>query len=230
MKTAGATFRRHLYGNFGPGEVYPDRRLDKDLTIANVRIDYLTGLSDERHARTRAYSGHFPFMTVTLIGSRPVTITILRDPIERTISYLKHCRRYHPKYQALSLEAIYEIPFFYRSFIHNHQSKLFALSPADRPLSFMHPFEVDERRLETAKANLERVDIVGLQEQFDLLLAEMHDRFGWTIRQRPDRHVSGEAMPIDPSFRRRIADDNAADVAFYEHARRLHADAHRSRA
>ena len=61
----------------------------------------------ERRATIRGYMGHYPYVASQLLGEDPVTLTILRDPVERTISYLKHCKRYHDHHRELSLEEIY---------------------------------------------------------------------------------------------------------------------------
>jgi hypothetical protein len=220
MKTAGGTLRRQILANFDREEVYPLKRLDPDMRGANFRLDYLIGLPPARRAHIRVFTGHFPFVAVELLGMELTTITILRDPVERTLSYLRHCKRYHAQHRELSLEEIYEDPFFYPSFIQNHQAKLFALTVDDNPESYMDALQVDSRRLAIARDNLERVDVVGTQERFDDLLAELERRFGWRLGRVEDKHVNpGERVPS--SFRRRIAEDNQRDVEFYEHARRL---------
>jgi hypothetical protein len=222
MKTAGGTLRRQILANFDRGVVYPFflKHLDPDLMIANFDLAFLTSLSTEHRARVRVFTGHFPFVAVEMLGMELTTITVLREPVERTLSYLRHCQRYHDQHRGLSLEEIYEDPFFNPSFIKDHQAKLFAFTAADRPQSYMDALEVDAHRLELAKANLESVDVIGMQERFDELLGELHRRFGWRLTPTPDQHVNpggGAAAP----FRRRIAEDNQADIEFYEHARRL---------
>ena len=220
MKTAGGTLRRQILANFDRDEVYPLRRFDPDMRRANYSLDYLMGLPAERRARIRVFTGHFPYVAVELLGMQLTTITILRDPVERTLSYLRHCKRYHEQHQELSLEEIYEDPFFYPAFIENHQAKLFAFAVEDGPESYMDSIEVDSGRLALAKDNLERVDVVGTQERFDDLLSELRRRFGWRLAPVVDKHVNpGGSVPN--SLRRRIAEDNQADVEFFEHALRL---------
>jgi hypothetical protein len=190
------------------------------MQIANMGIDYLTGLPPERRARIKVYTGHFPFVAAELVGGDLITLTVLRHPVERTISYLKHCKRYHEHQRALPLEEIYEDPFNFPALIRNHQAKLFAMTPEDEPESYLDIIEIDDRRLEIAKANLERVDVLGLQEHFPEFLEEMSSRYGWRFGAVDDKHVSTEPG-VSESFRRRIAEDNAADLDFYEHARQV---------
>jgi hypothetical protein len=220
MKTAGGTLRRQILANFERADVYPVRSLDPDMRAANYDLGYLTSLRPERRAQIRVFTGHFPFVAVELLGMELTTLTILRHPVERTLSYVRHCQAYHERHRGLSLEEIYEDPFFFPSFIKDHQAKLFALTPEDRPQSYMDVLEVDRGRLDLAKANLEKVDVIGTQERFEEMLAELRLRFGWRVAEVKDKHVnSGGRVPA--SFRRRIADDNEADMEFFEHAVRL---------
>ena len=222
MKTAGGTLLQQILANFERERVYPFGKYDPDLETANYGIEYLTGLSAERRDAISVFTGHFPFVAVELLGMELTTITILRDPVERTLSYLRHCKRHHEQHRELALEEIYEDPFFFPCFIDNHQAKQFAFTVEDEPQTYMDVLEVDSARLELAKANLAEVDVVGLQERFDDLLEELHERYGWTVAAVYDRNVSGDDSDgATESFRRRIAADNEADMEFYEFAREL---------
>jgi len=226
MKTGGATFRQHVYNNYGPGEVYPDLQVDfkpDDLYRPNFRISYLFALEPARRARIRAYMGHFPYIVGELLDIDPLTLTILRNPVDRTLSYLRHCRRFHPQHRDLLLEQIYEDPFYYPKFIENHQAKVFSMTRADELISFMDAITVDDARLRIACDNLEKVDVLGLHEHYDEFLADIRSRFGWRFDDVPNWHVSEESAEVSAAFRQRIAADNAADMAFYRYAQDLHA-------
>ena len=108
MKTAGWTLREHIASHFEEDEFYPCERLETDMLKANVELEYLTGLPASRRARIRAYSGHFPFVAVELLGEEVTTITILRDPVERTLSFLRQRKVIHHPDGTVSLEEIYE--------------------------------------------------------------------------------------------------------------------------
>jgi len=229
MKTGGATFRRHVYANFDAEEVYPNPRYDGDMRDANMSIEQLVTLPPERRALIRAYTGHFPFVATELLDLDFLTLTILRDPVDRTISYLKHCKRYHDQHRDLSLEEIYDDPFFFPSFIHNHQAKIFAMTTDDKLESYMDVIEIDDRRLEIAKSNLARVDVLGLNEHHEDFVTEVERSLGWRIGAVPNQRVSEESWEASSALRRRIASENEADVDFYEHARSLYDQRRRSR-
>lgn len=220
MKTAGGTLLQQIIANYERDEIYPRPGNDEDILEANYDIAYLTALPPERREKIRIFTGHFPYVAVDLLGMEVATVTILRDPVTRTISYLRHCKKRHEQHRELRLEEIYEDPLFHPFFVRNHQAKQFAMTAADEPQSYMDVLEVDERRLKHAKENLEKVDVIGLQAHFDELLGELESRFGWQRAEVKNRNV-GRRGKVSRALKERIAEDNAADMEFYEHAVRL---------
>ena len=65
-----------------------------------------------------------------------VTLTLLRNPAERTISVLKHFKRLYAPYRDLPLDAIYDDDIVYPHFVQDFQTCVFALERADHPRAF----------------------------------------------------------------------------------------------
>lgn len=217
MKTGGSTFLQHLKANFGPGEVYPLVR--EDGIYQDVRA--LVALDLERRKRIRAYAGHFPYVAAGLVGA-DITLSMLRDPVDRTISFLRHAKRHSPRLKDAALEQIYEDPVMFPLLIDNYQTKIFSMTREDEPRNHMDHIVVDDERLALALDNLERVDVLGLHEHYDDFTAELRHRFGWTIEPVPDRRVSTDTWPLPDTLRARITADCSADMALYERARQIH--------
>jgi hypothetical protein len=221
MKTGGSTFGWHVRANFRPEELYPNRAIDTARFVQYYDMQRLLSLPEERRRQIRIYMGHFPFVVTELVGGEFVRLTILRDPVERTISFLNHWKRLQPDLATMSLEEIYDTTPDKPTHILNHQAKQFAMTLEDQPTSFLDRIVVDDARLAIAKENLGRVDVIGLQQHYDRFLAELSDRYGWRIGNVPELETS-EPTVVPSSFRRRIAQENAADVAFYEYALELY--------
>lgn len=237
MKTGGTTLFRHLEENFALDELYPDRELDirydgsKAVVFRQFTISYLRQLPEERRRRIRVYTGHFPYVAAQILGGDPMTLTILREPVERTISLLHQFRRNapwmdpnrRPPSASRRLEEVYEDPRVYGPLVHDHQTKIFSMTIADDPTGYMQVIDVDDARLALAKENLARVDVVGLTERYGDFLDALHARFSWRVEhgERVNATPSESAQPVSESFRRRIARDNAIDIELYEHAKGL---------
>lgn len=236
MKTAGTTLFRNLRLTYPLDQLYPFRDLDvkRDgkLGIGNHSVSYLLGLTPERHRSIRVYTGHFPFVTTELLGRPVTTVTILRDPVQRTLSLLRQFRRGTPWLAPedrptfpLPLEEIYEHPLVFETLVLNHQTKIFSMAAADAPESHMDIIDVDHARLAVAKENLTSVDVLGLTEQFDDLLDDVSTKLGWHVDRGARRNATpaAELDAVSPALLRRIASDNAIDLELYAYAKELHA-------
>jgi len=250
MKTGGTSFVFQLLQNFEPDELYPsavDRDSPTDVT-PYASIPKMLALSPERSDRIRVYTGHMPYVASELLGIDVIRLTLLRDPVDRTISMLKHVKRLFPSYSEFPLEAIYDDEPIFRHYLDNYQTKVFALTaeeraralaaaanptdsaaarpsvPNQRPFGPSQSIPVDGSRFEHAKANLATVDVIGLNERYGEFLDELHARFGWWpdgLRREARANVSSEDWEISNALRRRIADELAADMEFYEYAKEL---------
>jgi hypothetical protein len=252
MKTGGTSFVFQLSRNFATDEVYPDIARDRrSPTDAEPYASFtaLERLAPERRDAIRIYTGHFPLAARDLMGPDLVTLTLLRDPVERTVSVLKHFKRLWPRYGDLSLDAIYDDELVFRHFVEHHQTRMFALTAGDGTRSFASVTDydtlrralenpagpsaaldagavvaVDADRLAQAKRNLASIDVLGVNESFDAFVAQLRNGYGWwPSGERFDAraNVSSEPWVASDALRARIERDNPFDRELYEHAREL---------
>jgi hypothetical protein len=217
QKTAGTTLIRRIRSDFPPGAVYPERPADpRNPDVARViSVERLLDEWERRGDEIRVVTGHFPLCVAELLGVEFVTMTVLRHPLERTISYMRHHRRRTPADAALTLEEIYDDDLRFNGLIHNHMTKMLSLDPDEMTDGALTRVEFTPERLDRAKQRLAGIDVVGLQEEFDSFCAELSRRFGWSLDDRlsPKQHPPHE---LSPDFRARILADNAHDVELYE--------------
>jgi len=133
MKTGGTSFAEHLRANFTTEQRYPDACVTPDMGFfdgveAYIHVPKLVSDVNRLEGKLRIVLGHVPYAVRSLLTKDYVAMTLLRDPVDRTISYLKHCRRYHIEHMSQTLEQIYEDAWFHASFISNYQTKLFSMS------------------------------------------------------------------------------------------------------
>lgn len=178
-KTAGTTLH-NILGNFVPSEQVCPARLWKHLLT----------IPSEQFIQYRLFSGHFYYYINQLLPRNPITITMLRDPIQRSISHYLHIHResflyYHEQAVSGDMLSFVTDPVT-RPQIENFQTKLIALTLdpdlikkewGDANFSeyslnhFDHWLELptrlsDEALLERAKTRLEEFAFVGITEQF----------------------------------------------------------------
>jgi hypothetical protein len=223
MRTGGTTLEQQLRRNFPRAEVYPDPDLDfpEGDIMHHLDVSYLLGLPAERLERIRLFYGHFPFVVTEMLGVDLVTITLLRDPVERTMSLLRVLREQREAWRDLTLDQLYDDDNMFPRLIHNHQTKLFSITAADRPQSYRDEISVDGARLRLAQQNLERVDLIGLTERYGEFVATARARFGWQLSEQTRLNTAGPASDDTSALRDRIAADNAIDMELYAYARTL---------
>lgn len=216
QKTGGTTLVHRLPRHFHPAQIYPNAS-DGDAFISTISVRHLVERWMARRDEVRIVAGHFPLCTTELLGSEFTTLTMLRAPVERTLSYLRHHVMMTPDDRHKPLEEIYEDPFRFDGLVHNHMVKMLSLSSREMTEGALTRIDFDENRLAAAKERLASIDVVGVQERFEDFWRELASRFGWDLGE-PAR--SNETVPVDVSdqFRARIAEDNSLDIELYEHA------------
>lgn len=216
QKTAGTALWRRLRQQFDPSSVYPGPG-DGEPPEAVLSVEHLVDRWNLRRAEIRIVTGHFPLCTVELLDATFTTLTLLRDPVERTLSYLRHHRETSGERER-SLEEIYADPLRFE-LLHNHMVKMLSLSRSEMTNGALTHVDFTRERLALAKKRLETVDVVGFQEDFESFCADLTTRFGWDLG--PSVFMNRTTpVHVGDALRTRIAEDNAADVELYDFARK----------
>jgi hypothetical protein len=220
QKTGGTALFQRLREHFGARGVYPTPDEKGDVR-AVTDLDFLVERLRVHGDEVRVVTGHFPLCTTDLLGGGFATFTVLRDPVERTLSLLRRRQNAEERFHGRDLEDIYSDPSLH-DIIRNHMVKMLSLT-VDEVTSapLVMPVEFDPQRLERAKSNLcERIDLFGLQEHFDDLCADLSSQFEWDLGE-PRFANRTQTAPVSDALRERIAADNEIDCEFYDFARQL---------
>jgi hypothetical protein len=219
QKTGGTSAIRMLRRHFGDDRVYPNRS-DGDTAAAVISIPHLIARWAARGHEIELITGHFPLCARELLGVPFTTFTILREPIDRTLSYLRHHQRLTPADRGKTLEQIYDTRFRFHGLIHNHMVKMLSLTVDEMRGGALTPVAFSPERLARAKATLRAIDVVGVLDRFEDFCDQLQDRYGFRLGA-PVVVNRTARTPVDEAFRERIARDNAQDVELYQMARGL---------
>jgi hypothetical protein len=229
QKTAGTTVRDRLRANFTDEQIYPNASDGPDIRHAVISVRYVQERWAARGDEIRLLTGHFPLRTVELLDAPFVRMTILRHPVERTLSFLRHqaARRQRGAMEDTPLDEIYGDEFRFEAMIRNHMVRVLSLAPdewgpGDGVLTSV-PYTRD--RLEMAQEALASIELFGLQSRLDEFCDELAQRFDLKIGE-PVRSNTTEPTEVPAGLADRIAEDNALDMELYDYACRLYEERH----
>jgi len=169
MKTAGTSFRRFTEES-KPSDIYPST---KTLSQNPQRGWYLPSEQFINHLnqnskeldKFRFFFGHYPYCIAELLNGNFNVATVLRDPIERSISMIKHRRQSKPElFSKMSDIEILKKTNLLDNQIRNYQTKVLGMA-ATSSLEVNAPAQSEEHLLECALKNLEQLDFLGISER-----------------------------------------------------------------
>jgi hypothetical protein len=223
QKSAGTTLRDRFRATFPSEAIYPNRS-DGGVGHAVISLSNLLERWTARRAELRLIAGHFPLSTVELLDADFVTVSILRPPVERTLSYLRHQKMLNARDKVKSLEEIYDDPFRFNGLIRNHMTRMFSIGAEEMAAGDGVLTDVPDTsaRLDRAKQGIAGLDGFGLQPCFEEFWEDFATRFGLEVgepvrsnRTQPDDGVTDALVA-------RITADNGADLELYDYAERLY--------
>lgn len=219
MRTGGTSMRRLLWSRFPQERIYPNQ------AVIEARGQYPEIGEVARHPpgffrRFDLVAGHYPYRVVDLLPGRPAVLTLLRHPVQRTLSHLRRAASTMPAFRGMDFHEILDGERFRAHFVEDYMTRYFSFrSPAERE-SVNLPLPIDRSRLEDARRALDDCLWVGITEQYQRsldLLATMTD-----LRLSVPRHDnrSTHRGEVDEALIRRIEELTQLDHELYEHARR----------
>lgn len=229
QKTAGTALRDRLRATFSEDEIYPNASDGPDARISVISVQHLRERWAERGDQIRLLTGHFPVSVAEVLGVPFVTMTVVRHPVERTLSFLRHqaARRQRGATEDTPLTDIYEDPFRFEAMIQNHMVRVLSLTPTEMAEGdgVLTTVPYTEERLERAKATLASLDLFGIQERFEEFCDELGQRYQLDVGS-PLHTNTTDPVEVPPGLAERIAEDNALDMELYAYARRLYEERH----
>ena len=183
-KTAGTSLRKLIQENCPPEDIFYIYSEDSQFTT----MQDFNKLTLEEKSKYKIFMGHISFNPKLFAGLSPVYITMLRDPVERVLSYYHHVMRRN-EWKGRNISLLKYIETLGDGQISNHQTRM--LNGYPKP-------PIDEMHLETAIHNLEKYFlIVGTTEHFDEAADAVCAYFGWEYETTFRENVSEERNHID---------------------------------
>ena len=210
-KTAGTSLRVALEAALGPNAVLPSadylkRRGGKYLSGKDLGKAYM-GASDG----LKLIQGHFSFKELQRLAPEAAVMTVLREPVARVVSLLKHHKARHGIQMAYQDMITLGGPAFNAA--SNHQVKLLSTLPEGADVS---------EHLESAMATLNKCAAVGVTERYSETLKLCSHLVGEPLGppqtlNRSDLQL--EALPDE--FLEDLAFRNRSDTILYRHALKI---------
>jgi hypothetical protein len=215
-KAAGTTLHRIIEQQYRPQQIYSTY---PTLFNPAASIEDFRRLSPERHAKVRMLKGHVPYGVHAYLPGPAVYFTLLREPIDRVISFYYFIRQ-NPKHylhEALIGQGLTLADYVERrlsTMTDNFQVRMLTNTMHDIPNG-----GCTADMLETAQRNLHaHFAVVGLSERFDETLMMLRRAFHWHrtyyIRQNVTA-VRPKVREIPAELTELIRQHNLLDIELY---------------
>lgn len=214
-KTAGTSFTNIIQKHFAPEAVYQPNSIHEYLNTPPDVVE-----------RTRFLVGHLVYDLKPVITRKPIYITMLRDPVERTISEYAQIQRapHHAAHPIVKNQSLLEYVKDPRNVLiyGNLQTRFIGV---DSTLEAGEGWDevANPAVLQRALERLETFTFVGLAERFDEAIEVLCYTFGWEIPKASRVLNVGTNHPADiPQEAIDIIRENTRqDQELYETGKRL---------
>jgi hypothetical protein len=237
-KTAGTALRRFVRANLADAETEVVHNLRYVAKSPAERLRWFrawyAALDDDRRARLSCVMSHWAGYLLPALD-RPVdALTLVREPVDRTLSYYFHKQRQHPEWSLASLERLGErrsLPDWREAPEHDLLDRLFNNWQSRALLSVFHDVSTldgsaepsDEANLwrERLRDLVDRLFLVGVQDRFEEYVDVLARRYGWpaSVPQAKINPQRPSDVAVSPGLRDAILGFNWLDRELHELAR-----------
>lgn len=217
-KTAGLSIIDILDSFYPPEQIFPLHSLG-DHRFSDYKLEEL--------ARYRLVRGHFTFGPnddgiYNYLTPKPVILTMLRDPIERTISAYRHLIRQSEIPATVTLED-FLTQGTYRNRVDNRQSYfLIGDVPGNLRRDTAETRFSPEVQLYLAKERLEQIAFFGMTERFRESIQLLTYTLSWKpVEEYPEVNRAPEPFDmssLSPETMNRLMELNTIDLPLYAYA------------
>ncbi len=198
-KTAGTSLNEIIERNFIKEEI-----LDLFLMRDAVKV------SDEKLSRYRLVRGHYSYSMLEKFIVRPRMLLMLRDPIKRSISNLRHIKntrrgdfwlRKQRDLKNTSLDDLIKdrkVQDWLRDYEVKWIAGNFNVRNFTTPMILQIPRKIDREYLELAKLRLHAIDFLGITERFSKSVELLCNTFCWRKPKKiPNKNMAVERRGWD---------------------------------
>lgn len=234
-KTGGTSLRHLIQQQFSPHEIFPDENMIRRNAGLYPSPVSLTVMSRTEVSSIRFIRGHYHTGVRQLIPTPSRLITILRNPVDRTVSHVNHIMRHSKKFAKSSFEDVL-LADPSKAF-RNFQTRFFCIgyegirrtcpdsSHTNDCWALNRDHELTESDFQEAKKNLDQYEFVGDFEDLEQFgRAVMQIMFDVKIDSVPKSNVTYNNGEVSDQHVKIIEDANKFDFRLYDYARKLWQD------
>ena len=205
-KTAGTSLRRTIEKNYRSRELFFVYNKNPRFNT----VDELRSFTPEDFAKYKVIMGHFPFNRKLFPFEDHRFVTIIREPVQRAISYYRHVMgRDEWRGREISLHEYMETSDDIQ--FQNHQVRL---------LSGMKRNPITDKHLEKAIENIEKYFLyAGTSEKFLHTVDHLYNLLEWKKKKIFHENVSSEKLGLPPCSEDdldRLKELNQYDIKLHE--------------
>ncbi len=245
-KTAGTTLTSYLDEQFANEDIMPAKRWEEAYDVFTQDDLQLGAHPFDKYKLIR---GHFYYGIYHQLSAKPRYLTMLRDPVEHTISSFNHLMNdyeQNPKHvhevinKNDTLKSVYKNPK--KSAFYTDQQVRVLAQDIDMLKMTVNQFgtelkghtteelnigtnKVDHSDLVVATKHLDSFEFVGITELFQESLLVLADKFEWTPKRDDSQLMVNKGRPetssLDEDLIETIEKHHQLDYLIYEEARKL---------